>query len=145
MTRKEKGHSSIILGDRRTTAVRALEELLAQDVMQAAEELLLEGIEGELEAFKQLGRVLVVHEEAVVKVEAVTTGVLYEFEQGLVALGVDGSGLKVELGEDAADGVGQELDLGGVLVVLGAGHFDHAAALPSEDVEEAAASVDAVL
>jgi hypothetical protein len=104
--------------------------------VEAVEELLLDGVHGPFEAIEQLGGVLVVHEEAVVEVEAVAAGVVDEPEQRLVALGVDGRGAELEHGEHPAHGVGQELRLGGVRVVLGAGHLHHAAALALEDAEE---------
>ncbi|TVU07666.1 hypothetical protein EJB05_41031, partial [Eragrostis curvula] len=117
---------------------RALEvkELLSEHVMETIEQLPLDGVHGPFEAVEQLGGVLVVHEEAVVEVEAVTAGVVDEPEQRLVALGADGRGLEVQQRQHPADGVGEELRLGGVLVVLGAGHLHHAAALAREDVEE---------
>lgn len=114
----------------------ALEELLPEHVVEAVEEPLLDGIHGGLEAVEQVGGVLVVHEESVVEVEAVAAGVVDEAEQRLVTLGVDGGGLELKRGEHAADGVREELRLGGVRVVLGAGHLHHAAALALEDVEE---------
>jgi hypothetical protein len=115
---------------------RALEELLPEHVVEAIEELLLDGIHGPFEAIEQLGGVLVVHEEAIVEVEAVAAGVVDEAEQRLVPLGVDRRGPELQHGEHPADGVGEELRLGGVRVVLGAGHLHHAAPLPLEDVEE---------
>lgn len=39
-------------------------------------------------------------------------------------------------GEHPVDGVGEELHIGGMCLVLGAGHLDHVAALALEDVEE---------
>uniref|UniRef100_K3XXH9 Uncharacterized protein n=1 Tax=Setaria italica TaxID=4555 RepID=K3XXH9_SETIT len=113
-----------------------VEQLPPEHVVEAVEEPLLDGVHGPFEAVEQLGGVLVVHEEAIVEVEAVTAGVVDEPEQRLVALGVDGRGAELEHGEHPADGVGEELGLGGVRVVLGAGHFDHPASLALEDVEE---------
>jgi hypothetical protein len=113
-----------------------LEELLPKHVVEAVEEPLLDGVHGPLEAVEQLGGVLVVHEEAVVEVEAVAAGVVHEAEQRLVALGVDGRGAQLQHGEHPPHGVRQELGLGGVRVVLGAGHLHHPAALALEDVEE---------
>jgi hypothetical protein len=104
--------------------------------VQAVEELLLDGVHGPLEAVEQLGGVLVVHEEAVVEVEAVAAGVVHQPEQRLVPLGVDGRGPELEHGEHPPDGVRQELRPGGVRVVLRAGHLHHAAPLAGEHVEE---------
>ncbi|CAL5040425.1 unnamed protein product [Urochloa decumbens] len=115
---------------------RALEELLPEHVVEAVEELLLDGVHGPFEAVEQLGGVLVVHEEAIVEVEAVAAGVVDEPEQRLVPLGVDGRGLELQHRQHPPDAVRQELRLRGVRVVLGAGHLHHPAPLPLEDVEE---------
>ncbi|OAY75645.1 hypothetical protein ACMD2_26581 [Ananas comosus] len=114
-------------------------------VVQPSEELLLLRVEGDVQPLEQLGGVLIVHEEPVVEIEAVAAGVLHQLEQHLVPLSVDGGGLEIQFGEHAADGVGEELDLGGALVVLAAGHLDHPAALAGEDVEEVSTAVEAVV
>uniref|UniRef100_A0A804PUR9 Uncharacterized protein n=1 Tax=Zea mays TaxID=4577 RepID=A0A804PUR9_MAIZE len=114
----------------------ALEELLPEHVVEAVEEPLLDGVHGPLEAVEQLGGVLVVHEEAVVQVEAVAAGVVHEADQRLVPPGVDGRGAQLQRGQHPPDGVRQELGLGGVRVVLGAGHLHHPAPLALEGAEE---------
>ncbi|XBI40104.1 hypothetical protein VPH35_124753 [Triticum aestivum] len=104
--------------------------------MEVVEEPPLDGVQRRLEPVEQLRRVLVVHEEAVVEVEAVAAGVVHEPEQRLVALGVDGRGAEPERGQHPPHGVRHQLRLGGVRVVLRAGHLHHAAPLALEDVEE---------
>ncbi|OAY64162.1 hypothetical protein ACMD2_13512 [Ananas comosus] len=123
--------------------LRAVQKSLP--VVQPPEELLLQRVEGHVQPLEQLGGVLIVHEEPVVEIEAVAAGVLHQLEQHLVPLSVDGGGLEVQFGDHTADGVGEELALGGDLVVLAAGHLDHAAALAGEDVEEVGAAVEAVV
>nr|CAB3468973.1 unnamed protein product [Digitaria exilis] len=113
-----------------------VEELLPEHVVEAVEEPLLDGVHAPLEAVEQLSGVLVVHEEAIVEVEAVAAGVVHQPEQRLVPLGVDGRRPELEHREHPPHRVRQELRPGGMRVVLGAAHLHHPAPLALKDLEE---------
>lgn len=76
--------------------VRILKELLPQNIMQFTKKFLFQRIKSQIQSFQQLSRVLIVHKQSIVKIEAIAACVLHQFQQCLIPFGINWGRLQIK-------------------------------------------------